>query len=87
MSLMQSYITRMLQTKRCTMLLYQDCISLLEQSCDKSDNINKVVTCCKLVDNLGQAERTQVNICRQKKASFLINATSFTVFMCILHIN
>jgi hypothetical protein len=38
---------------------------LLEQPCNKSDNINKVVTSCltacsKLVDNLGQAVRTQL---------------------------
>jgi hypothetical protein len=45
---------------------------LLEQPCIKSDNINKVVTsllqacyklliaCSKLVDNLGQAVRTQL---------------------------
>jgi hypothetical protein len=38
---------------------------LLEQPCNKSDNINKVVTrvltaCGKLVDNLGQAVRTQL---------------------------
>jgi hypothetical protein len=38
---------------------------LLEQLCNKSDNINKVVTSCsyitsKLVDNLGQAVRTQL---------------------------
>jgi hypothetical protein len=37
---------------------------LLEQPCNKPDNINKVVTtvnksCSKLVDNLGQAVRTQ----------------------------
>ncbi len=34
---------------------------LLEQPCNKSDNINKVVAtaCCILVDNLGQAVRTQ----------------------------
>ena len=38
---------------------------LLEQPCNKSDNINKVVTavnklCSKLVDNLEQAVRTQL---------------------------
>ena len=37
---------------------------LLEQPCNKSDYINKVVTnslqCCILVDNLGQAVRTQL---------------------------
>ena len=34
---------------------------LLEQPCNKPDNINKVVTSCsKLVDNLGQAVRTQL---------------------------
>jgi hypothetical protein len=39
---------------------------LLEQPCNKSDNVNKVVTrcyqtaCSKLVDNLGQAVRTQL---------------------------
>ena len=38
---------------------------LLKQPCNKSDNINKVVTklltaCSKLVDNLGQAVRTQL---------------------------
>jgi hypothetical protein len=38
---------------------------LLEQPCNKSDNINKVVTtanksCSILVDNLGQAVRTQL---------------------------
>jgi hypothetical protein len=38
---------------------------LLEQPCNNSDNINKVVTklltaCSKLVDNLGQAVRTQL---------------------------
>jgi hypothetical protein len=40
-------------------------LDLLEQPCNKSDNINKVVieilltACSKLVDNLGQAVRTQ----------------------------
>jgi hypothetical protein len=38
---------------------------LLEQPCNKSDNINKVcykllAVCSKLVDNLGQAVRTQL---------------------------
>ena len=39
---------------------------LLEQPCDKPENINKVVNhklltaCFKLVDNLGQAVRTQL---------------------------
>ena len=39
---------------------------LLGQPCNRSDNINKVVTrchqtaCSKLVDNLGQAMRTQL---------------------------
>jgi hypothetical protein len=38
---------------------------LLEQPCNKSDNINKVVTklltsCSIFVDNLGQAVRTQL---------------------------
>jgi hypothetical protein len=39
---------------------------LLELACNKSDNINKVVTncyvtaCSKPVDNLGQAVRTQL---------------------------
>ena len=40
-------------------------IALLEQPCNKSDNINKVVTklltaCSKFVDNLLQAVRTQL---------------------------
>ena len=40
---------------------------LLEQPCNKSDNINKVVyksltACSKLVDNLGQAVRTQLSV-------------------------
>ena len=48
-----------------TVLLYHDRIALLEQPCDKSDNISKVVKnsstdCSKLVDNLGQAVRTQL---------------------------
>ena len=40
--------------------------ALLEQPCNKSDNINKVVTCklltacSKLVDNFKQAVRTQL---------------------------
>jgi hypothetical protein len=34
---------------------------LLEQPCNKPNNINKVVTICSiLVDNLGQAVRTQL---------------------------
>ena len=34
---------------------------LLEQPCNKSDNINEVVpTCSKLVDTLGQTVRTQL---------------------------
>ena len=34
---------------------------LLEQPCNKSDNIKKLITACsKLVDNLGQAVRTQL---------------------------
>ena len=35
---------------------------LLEQPCNKPDNINKVVTlaCCMLVDNFGQAVQTQI---------------------------
>ena len=40
-------------------------LDLLEQPCNKYDNINKVVTtvnksCSILVDNLGQAVRTQL---------------------------
>ena len=39
-------------------------LHLLEQRCNKPDNINKVVTtvtsCSILVDNLGQAVRTQL---------------------------
>ena len=33
---------------------------LLEQPCNKSDNINKMKASCILVDNLGQAVRTQL---------------------------
>ena len=36
-------------------------LDLLEQPCNKCHNINKVVTSCsQLVDNLGQAVRTQL---------------------------
>jgi hypothetical protein len=39
-------------------------LDLLEQPCNKSDSINKVVTSCFiLVDNLGQAVRTQLVDC------------------------
>ena len=35
-------------------------LDLFEQPCNKSDNINKVVTACsEHVDNLGQAVQTQ----------------------------
>jgi hypothetical protein len=35
-------------------------LDLFKQPCNKSDNINKVVTACsEHVDNLGQAVRTQ----------------------------
>jgi hypothetical protein len=57
-------MTKMLQGRRdkvVKMLLYHDCIGLLEQPCNKSDNINKVVTnCSKRVENVGQAVRTQL---------------------------
>ena len=34
---------------------------LLEQPCNKSDNINKMKASCILVDNLGQAVRTLID--------------------------